>query len=277
MSRKLLLIYDPRQPENVNNYIQGIRKTIEEYKRLFNSNEAGCWEEYEIECMPLNLAGIDETNWLDDKIRELNSGKFDYSIIVYAGHGGIEDDVELVELPSGQCYPITNLLYGLADENRGNIKRTVIIDACRVFAQRQPQQVSEELNEDIANTLNRTQCKDYFNSLIDHMEPHIELVHSTAQGQYAQGIRLMDGTFGGFVFSNALFKVIESNVTDWDNSVIGLIPQQDYKTNGEIVSRLSVLMTHFNQVPQIASYHPDGTVEASVSTLPFYAVRRINL
>lgn len=278
MSRKLLLIYDPRLQQNDGSLIAGIKETHNKYKTLFNRCELGGWEEYETETMPLNLTGRNEVEWLDSRIREMNSDHYDYSIIVYVGHGGIEDGIEMVELPSGQHYPISNFLYGLADNNnRGHIKRTVIIDACRTLVQGQPQQVTVRLNEGQNPDLIRTYCKDYYNSLIEHADSHIELIQSTSVGQYAQGIRLPNGAFGGFVFSNALFSTLENNVNNWNNSVIGLIPQQDYKNNGELVARASELMTPFNQMPQITSLYSDGSGERDVSTFPFYAVRRSNL
>lgn len=261
MNRRLVLICNPGKPQN-DNYIPQVINVLKRYRLYFQSPEGGLWTDDEIHTLPLNKDIVHDSLWMHNVIEEINFPNIDYSMIVFVGHGGVDKGQEKIQLSSGLLYNINYLLYGdLTPEQSSNIKRTVIIDACRSFAQ----PISIKISEDYERRPNGIQCRDYYNNLIKESSPHIELIQSTKYGDFA--IATTEGT----AFSNSLFEVIDENLGHWNQIALNG-PNTYLRTIKDIGNMASKKMKIFEQVPEFSSFNNDSkTIE---STFPFYAVSR---
>lgn len=264
MKRRLLLICNPGK-FNDKNYSPEVISVLKRYRQYFQSVVGGCWQNDEIMTLPMDFSVTNEANKLGGIMKVLNSKETDYSVIVFVGHGEVKDGIESVLLPSQQSCPISYFLYDFNIGNNKNIKRTVILDACRTIVPPKFSQLYEGLNQKLVEV----RCEEYYNSLIEKAEPHIELIQSTSYGQPARVIPNK-----GTAFSNAVLNLLEYNSSLWTQSAMGLFPMQDYKTVGAVVEMARSLMGSYSQVPTFINVYSDGKRDDSPSTFPFFTVSR---
>lgn len=262
MNRRLLLLNNPGIP-GTKNYAPSVFEATERYKAFFKSSLGGCWDDGEIMEMPANLDKDCQIVWLSAAIDTLNS-LTDYSIIVFTGHGGAVvqgyGTVECVQLSGGNLYPINSLL-----ATQTQVKRTVIIDACRCFTWLNE---SEQLDKDkaalkvLTKDLNNTDCRDYYNALISEMPIHWELIQSTQYGQVAHASQT------GSVFCDSLFKVIYDKASTWNMTALGNDEHQMSKTLEDVVGDARLIMGRLGQIPQFR------TNNVGTERFPLFAVKR---
>ncbi len=118
MKRKALIISNPGEVGS-DNYCEGVKRDVENYKNFLISPSGGGWEESEIQCVERPSSII-----LDIIIQSMNDA--DYTLIVFCGHGSATEDDTIIELKKGCDYQVESLKTGAK-------KRTIILDCCRVI------------------------------------------------------------------------------------------------------------------------------------------------
>jgi hypothetical protein len=211
--RQLLLISNPGLSSD-KTYAPQTRDVIDRWESYFRSPIGGCWGDGEI--MRLGEDCPISASRMDVLMSQLNLPEFcEYSIIVFCGHGGCTTDgFDAIQLPvpsvDTNLYPVIKLIGDdLAPEIRAQIRRTVILDACRsaiglTYAQLFEQRMYSEIC-----TIDGIACRDYYNELIMGVKPHIELLQSTKQGAYAYG------TLDGSCYGDTVSKIIRTQSELW--------------------------------------------------------------
>ena len=214
--RKLLLLCYPGE-RNVNELPQ-VRAVIERYRNYFQSPVGGFWGNYEIITEPQTLNYIEETVWISSTLQTLNNPMFNYTMIVFVGHGGIINQEDHIQLPKGTLLPLSQLLAPVDAVDR--IKRTIIIDACRSFVgSTQHQLILEQRQYSEEEKLIGIRCRDFYNRKIAEIAPHVDLIQSTAYGDVAHATPI------GSAYSDAFFETITSQVSQWNANAMAFEPK----------------------------------------------------
>jgi len=241
-NRGLLLISNPGQKGD-SNYAPTTNKVIEHYKQYFMSIWGGCWSE-ELD----DIQVVDEIHQLSkSKIKSIieDFNGYEYSIVVFCGHGGISDRSKqpFIQLPNGELLKQSDIIGdGIED-----LRRLIIFDCCRTPAS-VPDFLLEKLFAEKPEAFQIALTKDYYTSLFKESEPHVEVIHSTQIGKYAQVATSIDT-----LFSKSLFETIE----DWKAKC----PLQAGLQNGKCCINYSHLsgdicekMKKHNQLPEFVNY-----------------------
>jgi len=118
MTRKALIISNPGEL-GAENYCEGVKKDVANYKNFLMSAAGGGWDENEILCIERP-----EPFLLDIRLKLMEN--IDYTLIVFCGHGSATEDDTIIELKKGCDYKVESLRDGAK-------KRTIILDCCRVI------------------------------------------------------------------------------------------------------------------------------------------------
>ena len=116
MKKIALLIGHPGSPEE---YIPGVKKDIESYKKFLISSYGGEW--FESEIVVIYEKDVDYVRDVINKIRKLN---FEFVFTIFSGHGNFSTVREERRLYLGDKYIYESELRGLAK------KQLVILDSC---------------------------------------------------------------------------------------------------------------------------------------------------
>ena len=261
MNRKLVLLCNPGCPGDTN-YVAHVPEILGRYKNYFQSPVGGFWKDDEILEMPAEYDDKAQITWLALKIKECNSPDVDYSIFVFVGHGGAFINGEAIQLSKGQLAPI-NCLFPSPDTCSANeIKRTIIIDACRDYHPLIiPTIVTESRTFSGDGQIDGCYCREIYNKAIDNCAPHCELLQSTSYGQYAQT------TQRGSAFSDAFFGVLDLMVPVWNDFALGMPGGQLTHSIADILPDITKGMKQYFQVPQYR-------VDPQSDSFPLYAVWR---
>lgn len=256
MKRRALLIQNPGKVGDAN-YVPTVAEAYNRFKSYLQSPVGGCWKDDElIELQRLGPMGL----WLQSdfvfKLRELNQPDVDYSMIVFIGHGGAINGVDNVQLEDGELIPISYFT-----EIGNPKKRTVIIDACRKYEPLGAAGIVFEQREFSGDGgYDADACRDYYNDLISHAKPHVELLQSTQFDQYAMGSK--DGT----AFTDALFHVLNDGHRVWKQQALMDKYGECHKSIPDILTEINANMATDQQVPQYTNDSDD--------VFPFYAIKR---
>lgn len=196
-NRGLLLISNPGLKTS-SNYAPVTNNVIEHYKQFFMSIWGGYWSE-ELD----DIQVIDESNPMSKNdikkiIKDFNS--YDYSIIVFCGHGGVSNTLQpFIELPNGEVLKQSELICN----NIEGLRRIIIFDCCRA-----PTNIPDYLLEDLElekySTFDMEISKKFYNKEFASSDPHVEVINSTELCTCAHTNTNLDT-----VFSKALFEAIE--------------------------------------------------------------------
>ncbi len=259
MNRKLLLIGNPGVQDV--NYSPSVGLVLQRYKDFFKSEVGGYWSESEIIEETSGFDKNSEVTWLALQLNELNQ-KTDYSVIVFVGHGGAYLGNDYLQLSQGEPIPISCLMAPKGKE--WQIKRTIIVDACRSLMGATPQSlILESRAFSGEGGLMGGYCRDYYNSLIDNCEPHVELLQSTKYGDYAR----INPDHTGTAFSDAFFDTLDIQVPLWNQMALNDRCGQLSKGITDLLTDVQVGMVAYNQVPEYSRFGGDGE-------FPVYAVWR---
>lgn len=256
MKRRALLIQNPGKVGDAN-YLPSVSVAYNRFKSYLQSPVGGYWSDDElIELQRLEPMRVSLQSDFVFKLKELNQSDVDYSMVVFIGHGGAMNGVDKVQLEDGELIPISCFTqYGNPK------KRTVVIDACRKY-----------MSLDVARLINEQRffsgdgrydaraCRDYYNNLISHAQPHIELLQSTQYDQCAMGSE--DGT----AFTDALFHVLDDGHTIWKQQALMDKYGECHKSISDILTEIQIKMATYQQVPQYTNDSND--------VFPFYAIKR---
>lgn len=266
ITRKLLLIGNPGIAGD--NYTPSVQLVLNRYKDYFKSAVGGGWIEdhneelSEIIEEPVGYDRYGEVTWLVLKLKELMS--IDYSVIVFVGHGGSCRENDLLQLSQGVILPLSSLLASEGMEKQ--IKRTVIVDACRsLIGVMQPQLVLERRTFSGEGELMMNYCREHYNAIIENeCEPHVELIQSTQYGEVAR----VNSNHTGTAFSDSLFNVLNTNVPRWNQLALNDRYGKFDKGFADILPEVQLGMSEYQQVPQFTRFG-DG-----IGNFPLYAVWR---
>ncbi len=206
MNRRVLIISNPGE-KGTDNYCAGVPIDVENYKSYFKAPYGGFWSDDEIKHLDKPTKSS-----VNKELSDIAS--FDFSIIIFCGHGWYSSVSE------------SNILTLSKDESidsndlRKNAKRRIIIlDSCRKVHKeyitdelRKAKMFSESVMAMVK--LNGFQCKTYYNEAAEKCPEQI----ITA---YAANINELAGdssTFGGY-YSSSLLKA----AVDWVDDNIGSV------------------------------------------------------
>lgn len=118
MTRRALIISNPGEL-GAENYCEGVNKDVINYKKYLMSSVGGGWYEDEIVCLekPDHILLNKHIKLMEDT---------EYTLIIFCGHGCTVGDETIIELNKDCDYRASSL-------RTGAIKRTIILDCCRVI------------------------------------------------------------------------------------------------------------------------------------------------
>ena len=119
MKRKALIIGNSGDRNNPNEYLEGVKQDVNNYKQFLQSNIGGDWYNDEI-VLSLN----DSKNELLRKIKQLNRENNDFIFILFSGHGSYSSLKECRKLYIYDDYIYEKDLVNLAK------KQITILDTC---------------------------------------------------------------------------------------------------------------------------------------------------
>jgi hypothetical protein len=185
-SRKALIIGAPDET------IPGVNIDIKNMKKYLNSPIGGFWYDYEITTLTSPLAS--------EIRREIGLLKAsDYSLIFFAGHGfhSIERNITILNINSRENLDSLELRGGAQ-------KHTLILDCCRTpeSERRFPKSAMEAMVLDSAEgqTLNPSECRNYFNKAISNCDGGIVVMNSCSINETAGE----SGSEGGYYTSSLI-------------------------------------------------------------------------
>ena len=138
MTRKILLICNPGF-EGSDNYAQQVYNVRSMYKDFFLSPAGGGYLSGEIIEYVAGINHANDETLLSFKILEVDDAE--YSVIVFIGHGRFDGN-DRIQLPSGVEWPIDS--FYITKKPQSKLKRTVIIDSCRVETENHYPQILNE-------------------------------------------------------------------------------------------------------------------------------------
>lgn len=255
MKRRILFIQNPGSSDILK---KGIPQMVERYKAYFRSPVGGFWNDNEfIDVSRLHPGEVTIQSDFIFKLKEINAPDVEYSMIIFIGHGASLDHIDHIQLESGELASIDMLTKGLYSQP---IKRTVLIDACRVGYISTPQGwILEGKTFSGDSQLIGEGCKEYYNSLISNTNAHVDIIQSTQYGQKAYGS--VDGTD----FSVALIDTLYENAKMWNAMAMGDRYGKISKNYTDIHAQVSVKLKY--QIPVFTQYKQE-------QPYPIYAVSR---
>lgn len=123
MRKKILILSNPGR-EGAENYCEGVKRDVDNYKQFFLSPVGGNWYESEIDCR--QYATKSEVLKLLKDMRNL-----DFSIIIFVGHGYSQYNRSYVELKPSIWQNDTTNDMDTEEFRESACKRIVILDCCR--------------------------------------------------------------------------------------------------------------------------------------------------
>ena len=188
MKRIALLISNPGETGD-EDYANGVYRDIQNYTAFLQEPIGGYWEENAI-------YHLDRPT--KSKLAKYLSAisEYDYSLIIFTGHGGydIEKDTTILQLQQGHDID-SNMLHGITK------RETLIIDACRVFPTEKS--LSESFSR-IARAnppMDPTRCLELYNQRIGRCLPATVTMFSCSIGETVDD----DDNIGG-LYSHHLIR-----------------------------------------------------------------------
>lgn len=255
MKRKILFIQNPGKSEALK---KGIPSMVDRYKAFFRSEAGGYWSDSEfLDVDRLQPNRVTVQTDLISKLKEINAADIEYSMILFVGHGASFDRKDHFQLESGEILPIDFLTM---DPNQRQIKRTVLLDACRVGYISTPNgwKLESRVFSGGYNLLG-SDCRDFYDYLIESADPHVDIIKST------QYVHKAYGSENGTDFSNALIDTLMENAKVWNAAALvdryGTLAISYKDIHSQVASKLK------NQIPEFSQDKPSAP-------FPLYAVSR---
>lgn len=257
MRRQLLLISSPGKPGD-RYYAPFVNDTIKRFKAFFQSSVGGGWKDVEIEEYgeekPLTESMLDE---LIGKMDDM-----DYSFIFFCGHGGTENGVSKVLLPSSEAtlYPV----YKLESFWRNDVKRAVLVDACRSRIQTLIAEAREVKQDYMVHYA--AESVELYEEEIRKAKKHVELYQSTSPYEYANA----DNQFGPY-YSELLLREIDDcySLFMMSANAIGNLVVSLYELHVRVCEKI----TNMNKTNTLYPQHPTAKgVDADL--FPFLTISR---
>lgn len=224
MNRKGILISNPGE-SGEENYCEGVKKDVANYRSFLLSSIGGLWRESEIE--GLNRPSVTQVRQAISSLRNL-----DYSLIIFTGHGYHDTrlDSTMLELRSGHLLDSSEL-------REGSKKQTLILDCCRKKYPVKPTLMMDSARMlKKAAVINPSDCRKYYNSRINECGDGLIVIHSCNIDELSGD----DATRGGY-YSYALLEESRKWAEDSDTDT------------SRSVGFLSLPMAHKSALPRVRS------------------------
>jgi len=215
MTRGALLIGNPGE-KNTDNYCEGVKIDIDNYKKYLMSPRGGSWDSGEIKILT-------RPSSLDLLLSMISLKKVDYSFIVFCGHGYETNGKIMLEMTTGHSIEANEL-------KKDAKKRTIILDSCRV--EYIPQILHESVfaaNERFA--AQRTNARMFFDEALRGCVDSVITINSCSFNETANE----NSQFGGYYSSSLLDWSIKA---DFNNDDYFTIAEAHIKA-AEIVKSMS--------------------------------------
>jgi len=199
MNRKGILISNPGE-SGEENYCEGVKKDVANYRSFLLSSIGGLWRESEIE--GLNRPSVTQVRQAISSLRNL-----DYSLIIFTGHGYHDTrlDSTMLELRNGHELNSSEL-------RDGSKKQTLILDCCRKKYPVRPTLMMDSARMvKKAAVINPSDCRKYYNSRINECGDGLIVIHSCSIDELSGD----DATRGGY-YSYALLEESKGWAQDSD-------------------------------------------------------------
>lgn len=254
IQRQLVLISNPGI-QGDEHYAPQAQDVINRWENFFMSPIGGRWEEGEI--VRINEQQPIGARRMDALMSQLDLDTCDYSVIVFCGHGlRTEDDKDSIQLPipsqgNLNAYSVESLM-GLSkyiSQIPPHIRRTIILDACRRIQPITAKNLFEQREYAGGIELDGKMCSGHYNEVIMRQEPHVELLQSTREGDYA----FTSPT--GSVYGDAVMQYIGSQSTIWEAEALTNRLGKYHVTMRQMQNDVSKMIT--GQTPQYWSSKPE--------------------
>lgn len=248
MTRQALIITNPGEPEDkgTEEYCEGVYGDARRYRSFLMEPQGGSWEGPEIRTFDRP-----DVSTVEREVERLK--RVDYSLVVFAGHGGHSGKSTIVALRRGQQLNSVDLRVGAP-------KHTLILDCCREVAKRTL--LTEEMAKALKSIpmLNSQRCRAYYDQVLRECATGLVVLFACSIDERAND----DGTMG--YYSGSLIETTE----EW---VAGKTSQRMQTSP----AALSVVAAHLRAVPKVRALsgdrqNPDYEAPRSGLQFPFCVV-----
>lgn len=223
MKRKGLIISNPGEI-GAENYCEGVKVDVSNYKRFLTSPLGGAWFDSEI-------VHLDRPSCADTRAEISSLANLDYTFIAFSGHGYVSSrlNTTILELRKGEELDSLEL--------RSNAsKRTILLDCCRKVI------IEEVLKAaffaESARTipkLDRSECRKYFDKVIEDCAKGIIVGYSCAKNETAGDSQSRGGYYSSSIMQSAI---------DWYETTNNVNLSDKYYCH-------SIVKAHENAVPRV--------------------------
>lgn len=176
------------------NDLPGVVHDVENFKNFLRDPYGGEWHDGEIYTISTPSHFRYSNKYLISALDNIKNGRYDYAIVLYSGHGGLNDDEQLIIYPdSGTDIPAA-VLCNLAP------KQLTIFDCCRSFDE-EAKMVKEAVN---ASSSICPSTRSFYEQLLHHAHPQQNILFACDMGEYAQD------TSKGALYFNALLMAAKT-------------------------------------------------------------------
>lgn len=187
MTRRALIISNPGEI-GAENYCEGVKKDVINYKTFLMSPQGGYWYNNEIVCLEKPSKAVLKSYM--DSLRDIN-----YTMIIFCGHGYSYKEETVIELQKDMD------LYAYSLKS-GAKKRTIILDCCRVNAETIDESIIHEFSAKIEKrAMDGMTARKYYDDLIEQCHDGIVVTYACDLDETAGD----DSRKGGY-YSYSLLK-----------------------------------------------------------------------
>ncbi|WP_083831003.1 caspase family protein [Herbaspirillum lusitanum] len=236
MKRQALIIGCP------DSSIPGVIDDMKNYRRFFESRAGGEWYANEIITLK-NPTKIQVENSINDL------KKVDYSVVVFAGHGGYDSKKQTTILELSPNVLIEDFLL-----KQGAPRRTTIIDACRVVVQQKLEETFVKSSITMDSLSVQHNARKIFEDHINKAPAGLGVMYSCSIGESAGDIPGQGGTY-----SSTLLAIGNR----WADRYVASTPEV-----------MTISEAHEKAVPIVikqrgGTQHPMGEFPRSIPRFPF--------
>jgi hypothetical protein len=253
MKRQALIITNPGNPEDKDDYCAGVERDAANYRRFLLSPAGGAWEEAE-------LAHLRKPDIfaVQRAVGKLTSSGCEYALVIFSGLGSFSKRLNSTILHLREGHSIDSSELRL----RG-VGQTLIIDSCRKVPAERPllSEAAPDLLKSMAG-LSRAECRRCYDAEIAKCGRELIVMRSCSNGEYSY-----DSPVGGY-YSSSLMEA----ATGWAVNV------REGPDTGMRCRALSVVAAHALATPLVRSKSgerqtpPEPDKPRSGSYFPFCVV-----
>lgn len=194
LSKFALIIGYPGEPGE-ENFCEGVYTDVETYERYLKSIHGGAWNDDEIRS-ELNISKRELKNWI------IYLSNFDYSVIIFAGHGEFNTIQHQTEIQINKYESI------LEDELISQTERQLIIlDCCRIKSRSLVEDsVIKSFSIENSTQLDRDIYRAFFNTKLEKSVHDLIKVYSCSINETARDLGIKGGLFSKSLIDSAKGK-----------------------------------------------------------------------